>query len=141
MFRRRKAWLAEHAGVVMNKGSEIFTDRVVSDWRGALERDLAHQILSSPKKWGEVWDNYGWEAYASDLAKYSKYPSDEARQRESLFRFYYREGEIFCRDSKQALRYAIGRLGYLEKEGRLFDPQLLLDLEEAIERTKRNCSP
>ena len=34
----------------------------------------------------------------------------------------------------------MGWLGSLEKEGRLFDPQLLLELEEAIERTRRNCS-
>ncbi len=55
--------------------------------------------------------------------------------------FFYREGEIFYRESKQALRYAMGRLGYLESDGRLFDPQLGLDLEVAITRTRRNSSP
>jgi hypothetical protein len=48
---------------------------------------------------------------------------------------------IFYGDSKQALRYAMGRMGYLERDGRALDPQLSLNLETAIGRTKKNSSP
>jgi hypothetical protein len=140
MFRRRKAWLAEHAGVVNEEG---FRNLYGPLWWFLIGEVLLNVIL--PIEYYQVlrngkleWDDYGWEAYVSDLAKYPNYPSDGDRQRESLFRFYYREGEIFYRDSKQALRYAIGRLGYLEREGWIFDPQLILELDGAINRTATN---
>lgn len=143
MFRRRKAWLGDHAGVVNEEG---FRNLYGLRWWFLIGEALLNVIL--PVEYYQVlkdgkleWDDYGWVAYASDLAKYPDYPSDESRQRESLFRFFYREGEVFFRESKQALGYAMGRLGYLERDGRLLDPQMLLDLEAAIERTKRNCSP
>lgn len=132
MFRKRKAWLGEHAGIVNEEG---FRNLYGPRWWFLIGESLLNVILPvdyyQVRKSGKLeWDDYGWRAYASDLAKYPEYPSDEARQRESLFRFYFREGEIFYRDSGQALRYAMGRLGYLEREGRVFDPQLLIDLGE-----------
>jgi hypothetical protein len=143
MFRKRKAWLADHAGVLNEEGFRALYGPL---WWFLIGEALLNVVL--PVEYYQVWENgkrvwddYGWRAYASDLAKYPDYPSDEARQRQSLFRFYYREGELFYRESKQALAYAMGRLGYLEREGRLFDPQLLLDLETAIARTAKNSSP
>jgi hypothetical protein len=143
MFRKRKAWLGEDSGVPNEEGfRNLFGPR----WWFLIGDALMNVILPThyyqALKDGEyVWDDYGWRAYASDLAKYPDYPSDEARRRESLFRWYYHEGMIFYRDTAQALRYAMGRIGYLEKDGRQLDPQLILDLETAIDRTKKNSSP
>ena len=143
MFRKRKAWLAAHAGVTDEQG---FKNLYGPRWWFLIGEALLNVILPVEyyqiRKNGKLeWDDYGWRAYASDLVKYPNCLSDEARERESLFRFYLREGELFYRESKQALRYAIGRLGYLEKDGRRFDPQLLLELETAIARTTKNSSP
>ncbi len=143
MFRKRKAWLADHAGVTSEEG---FRSLYGPRWWFLIGEALLNVILPIDYYQCMVngkleWDDMGWQAYASDLAKYPDYPSDEARERESLFRFYLREGELFFRDSQQALRYAMGRLGYLEKEGRRFDPQLNLHLEAAILRTGTNSSP
>ena len=35
----------------------------------------------------------------------------------------------------------MNRLGFLEREGRQLDPQMFLDLEAAIERTKKTVPP
>ena len=35
----------------------------------------------------------------------------------------------------------MNRIGFLEREGKQLDPQVFLDLEAAIERTKKNSSP
>jgi hypothetical protein len=83
------------------------------------------------------WDDLGRFAYQEDLGRYADLVSDEAGRRQSLFDFYSVEGAVFGFTPGQAARYALKRLGYLERDGRELDPQLFLDLEAAIERTSK----
>lgn len=87
------------------------------------------------------WDELGWFAYQEDLGRFPDLESDDARRRQSLFEFYCEEGRAFGYTPGKAATYAMNRIGFREREATQIDPQIFLDLEAAIERTKRNSSP
>jgi hypothetical protein len=60
-----------------------------------------------------------------------------ARRRQSLFDSFSCEGVVSGYSAGQAARYAMNRIGYLGRDGRQLDPQIILDLEAAIERTQQ----
>jgi hypothetical protein len=139
MMRKRKAWLATNGGL---KGEEGFKALYGPYWWLAIGEALMKLIL--PVEYYQVrnngvreWDDVGWFAYQSDLGRYPDLPSDEARHRQSLFDFYCAEGKALELEPGQTARYAMNRIGYLERDGRELDPQLFLDLETAIERTMK----
>ena len=74
------------------------------------------------------------------LGRYQNFGTEDARRWQSIFEFHYAEGIAFGFDVERAKRYAVNRIRNREREGEL-DPQMLLDLEKAIERTRKNCSP
>jgi hypothetical protein len=138
IMRRRKAWLAATADL---RGVEGFKALYGPRWWFVIGEALMRVILpieSYQVKVGDrhEWDNLGWFAYQADLGRYPDLASDDARRRQSLFDFYSAEGAGFGFSPGQAARYAMNRVGYLERNGRQLDPQIFLDLEAAIERTR-----
>ncbi|HMJ90399.1 MAG TPA: hypothetical protein VK530_11310 [Candidatus Acidoferrum sp.] len=143
IMRRRKQWLAETAQLVDTDG---FRGLYGNQWWFVIGDALMKVILpiqfyQIEKRGKYEWDDLGWFAYQADLGRYPDLISDDARRRRSLFDFYCVEGAAFDMAPGQAARYAMGRIGYLEQNGRQLDPQILLRLETAIEQTARNCSP
>jgi len=96
-----------------------------------------HSVLLIPVSWLESYKTLLERfAYQMDLGRYPDLASDDARRRQSLFDFYSAESAAFGYGPTKAARYAMNRIGYLERNGRQFDSQILLDLETTMERTK-----
>ena len=139
IMRRRKAWLATTAGLADLEGFKaLYGNR----WWLVIGDALLKVIL--PEQYYQVlgdgvyeWDDVGWFSYQEDLGRYADLDSDCARRRQSLFDFFSCEGLVFGYSAGQAARYAMNRVGYLERDGRQLDPQIFLDLEAAIERTQQ----
>jgi hypothetical protein len=143
VMRKRKAWLAATAGLNGVEGCRaLYGPR----WWFVIGEALMKVIL--PIEYYQAqnngiyeWDDLGWFAYQEDLGRYPDLESESARRRQSLFEFYCEEGKVFGYSPGQAATYAMNRLGFLERDGRQLDPQIFLDLETAIERTRKNSSP
>lgn len=142
IFRKRKLWLAR---TVQCDDVAGFKGLYGPFWWSVIGEALMKVILPTEyyqivTRDGYEWDNLGWQAYQEDLARYPDLDSDDARRRQSVIDFHYVEGTVFKFSPEKARRYAIKRL--LSSElGRELDPQMVLDLEQAIERTKKNSSP
>jgi hypothetical protein len=142
IMRKRKAWLAATADL---NDIVAFTGLYGPRWWLMIGDALMKVIM--PVEYYQIqrngsyeWDDIGWFAYQRDLGRYTDLVSDEARRRQSLFDFYCAEGAVFHMSPSQAARYAMNRIGYLERDGREVDPQMIFDLEAAIERTRKNSS-
>jgi hypothetical protein len=139
IMRRRKAWLATTAGLSDLEGFKaLYGNR----WWFVIGEALLKVIL--PVEYYQLlrdgvfqWDDVGWFAYQEDLGRYADLGSDDARRRQSVFDFFLVEGVAFGYSPAQAARYAMNRMGYLERDGRQLDSQIFLDLEAAIERTRK----
>lgn len=143
IMRKRKAWLATTAGL---KDFEGFRNLYGPFWWSVIGEALMNVIMpveyyQVPNKGVYEWDELGWFAYQQDLGKYADLESDDARRRQSLFEFYCEEGKSFGYTPGKAASYAMNRIGFLERGISEIDPQIFLDLEAAIERTKKNSSP
>jgi len=139
IMRKRKAWLAHTAAL---RDAEGFRSLYGPLWWFLIGEALMKVVL--PIEYYQVqkngvyeWDDLGRFAYQEDLGRYADLASDEARHRQSIFDFYSVEGAVFGFSPGKAARYAMNRLGYLERDGRDPDPQVFLDLEAAIERTRK----
>ena len=138
IMRKRKAWLAANGGL---KNEEGFKALYGPYWWLAIGEALMKLIL--PVEYYQLrkngvpeWDDVGWFAYQRDLGRYPDLRSDEARHRQSLFDFYCAEGKALGLEPGRAARYAMNRIGCRTRRRKL-DPQLFLDLEAAIERTRK----
>jgi hypothetical protein len=143
ILRRRKQWLADTHELA---GPEKFQALYGPRWWFVIGDALMKIIL--PIAYYQIhnngvleWDDIGWFAYQQDLGRYADLDSDEARRRQSLFDFYCVEGAAFDMSPGQAARYAMGRIGYLETEGRELDRQSYLALHQHSGRRASNCSP
>jgi hypothetical protein len=88
------------------------------------------------------WDSLGLRAFASDCAAWPGAPSDDLvnQSRFSLFREIGKH--LFGSDSRQAIWFAMNRMGRPEPAPLIqLDPQLILHVESAITRTEKNSSP
>jgi len=139
ILRRRKAWLAATTGFADLEGFKaLYGNR----WWFVIGEALLKVIL--PVEYYQVlrngvyeWDDLGWFSYQEDLGRYADLDPDDARRRQSVFDFFSFEGSVFGYSPGQAARYAMNRIGYLERNGRQLDPQIFLDLEATIKRTKK----
>lgn len=143
IMRKRKQWLAETADI---PGVEGFQSLYGSRWWFVIGESLMKVILPIEyyqigKEGAYEWDDIGRFAYQQDLGRYADLTSDDARRRQSLFDFYSCEGVVFGMGPAQAAQYAMGRIAYLEHEGRQLDPQIMLGLKAATERAAGNSSP
>jgi hypothetical protein len=144
IMRRRKAWLAKIDGLTEEGGFEgLFTNR----WWFVIGEALMKVILPIEcyqirRNGAYEWDDLGWLAYQRDLDGYSDLESVEDRRRQSWFDFFCAEGvQALGYTPAKAAQYAGNRLGNLATNGGEFDPQLILGLQAAIERTKKNINP
>jgi hypothetical protein len=138
ILRKKKEWLAKTACL---KDAEGFSALYGPRWWFVIGEALMKVVL--PIEYYQVkrdnvheWDDLGWFAYQADVGRYPDLASDDARRRQSLFDFYSAEGAAFGYSAGQAARYAMNRIGYLERDGRELDPQIFLDMEGTIERGK-----
>lgn|ERR1035437_995708 len=109
--------------------------------RALTSRLEVNSFSRRPQSRVSGWDDLGWFAYQEDLGRYPDLESEYARRRQSLFEFYCEEGKVFGFTPGRAATYAMNRIGVLKREGRQLNPQVFIDLEATIERTKENSSP
>jgi len=142
IFRKRKLWLSRVSGCDDVAGfNRLYDNR----WWFVIGEALMNVIL--PIEYYQVlgengyqWDELGWSAYQEDLGRYQNFGTEDARRWQSIFDFHYAEGIVFGFGVERAKRYAVNRIRNRER-GWEFDPQMLLDLEKVIKRTKKNSSP
>jgi hypothetical protein len=113
-----------------------------SHWWRFLGPDLMNVIMpveyyQVPKNDGMVFDELGWWHYQSDLQKFGGTEGEEDRITHSRFLLYCAHGMMLFGNRVQATQYAIRRIGYTLKEDVPIDPQVFLDLEATIERTRK----
>ncbi len=141
IFRKRKLWLSKVSGCDDVAGfNRLYDNR----WWFVIGEALMNVIL--PIEYYQVlgengyqWDELGWSAYQEDLGRYQNFGTEDARRWQSIFDFHYAEGIVFGFGVERAKRYAVNRIRNRERGGEV-DPQMLLDLEKAIERTRRTSS-
>jgi hypothetical protein len=141
IWRKRKLWLAS---TVQCDDVAGFNGLYGPRWLAVIREALCKVILPAEyyqmiTREGYEWDDLGRRAYHENLARYPEFDSDDARCRQSVIDFHYAEGIIFGFAEEKAKRYAINRIK--NAEGRKLDPQILLNLGQAIDRTKKNSSP
>jgi hypothetical protein len=139
ILRRRKAWLAADSDC----GNETdFGVMFGTRWWHFLGPALMNVIM--PKKYyqvrcgdGLVFDELGWWHYQTDLQRFAEIESVEDRVTHSRFLLYCAHGMMLFGNRVAAIQYAMRRIGYLPKECPPIDPQVFLDLEAVIERTRK----
>jgi hypothetical protein len=88
------------------------------------------------------WDTLGSDALARDFAAWPGPPSDDLMLRSQFNLFYDIGVHLFGRRSPEALQFAMNRIARREPAGAVpLDPQLILNLEAAVLRSKKNSSP
>jgi hypothetical protein len=140
ILRRRKAWLAADCDCV---SEDQFRAMFGSRWWCVLGPDLMNAIMpieyyQVPKNGGMVFDDLGWWHYQSDLQKFGGIQGEEDRIMHSRFLLYCAHGMMLFGNRMQAMQYAMRRVGYDIPETPVIDPQRWLELEAAIDRTKKS---
>jgi hypothetical protein len=79
--------------------------------------------------------------YQSDLQNFNSSVNEQERVIHSHYELFWAHGMMLFGNTLQATQHAMNRIGYTLEEARLVDPQLWLEFEAAIARTKKNCSP
>jgi hypothetical protein len=139
ILRKRKAWLAADSGL---QSEEEFRRMFGAGWWHFLGHELMNVVMPVEyyqiRRNGElVFDELGWWHYQTDLQRFDGIESEEDRMTHSRFLLYCAHGMMLYGNRVQALRYAMRRIGFEIKEAPPVDPQLFLDLEAAIERTRK----
>jgi hypothetical protein len=139
ILRRRKAWLAADSDCV---SEDEFRAMFGPGWWHFLGPALMNVIM--PKEYYQVrcgdrliFDEVGWWHYQRDLQRFDGIESEQDRVTHSRFLLYCAHGMMLYGNRVQALQYAMRRIGFDVKEAPSVDPQVFLDLEAAIERTKK----
>ena len=125
IMRQRKRWLAVTHEL---RGMEGFQNLYGRRWWFVIGEALLKVILPNPyyqilRNGVLEWDDIGWFAHQEDLGRYPDFGSDEVRRRQSLLDFYETEGKAWGMTPGQAVSYAMGRVAFLERNGRELDSQ------------------
>jgi hypothetical protein len=139
ILRRRKAWLAADSGCA---NETEFRAMFGAGWWHFVGRELMNVIM--PEEYyqvrcgdGLVFDEIGWWHYQTDLQRFAKIEPVEDRTIHSRFLFYSAHGMMLFGNRIQAMQYGMRRIGYNIPEPPAVDPQRWLELEAAIERTRK----
>ena len=111
-------------------------------WWHVLGNELMNVIMPIEyyqiRRNGElVFDELGWWHYQRDLQRLDGIESEQERITHSRFLLYCAHGMMLYGNRGQALQYAMRRIGFEIREAPAVHPQLFLDLEAAIGRTRK----
>src|SRR5204863_530750 len=139
ILRKRKAWLAADSGL---QTEEEFLQMFGVHWWRFLGKELLNVIMPTEyyqiRRNGElVFDELGWWHHQSDLQRLDGIENEQDRITHSRFLLYCAHGMMLYSNRVHALEYAVRRIGFESREVPAVHPQLFLDLEAAIERTRR----
>lgn len=139
ILRKRKAWLAVDSGL---QNEEEFRQMFGMHWWRFLGNELMNVIMPIEyyqiRRNGElVFDELGRWHYENDLQRLDGIESAQARITHSRFLLYCAHGMMLYGNRVRALEYAMRRIGFEIREAPAVDPQLFLDLEAMIERTRK----
>jgi hypothetical protein len=139
ILRKRKAWLAVDSGL---HSEEEFRQMFGTHWWRFLGAELMNVIMPVEyyqiRRNGElVFDEVGSWHYQSDLQRLAGIESEQERITHSRFLLYCAHGMMLFGNRVQSLQYAIGRIGYEPAKTPTVNPQMWLDFEAAIARTRR----
>ncbi len=142
IIRRRKAWLAE---VCACANEDQFRNLFRPGWWSYLGTALMRVIMPEDyykvKVGGElVFDELGLWEYESNLRRLEGISDVQERITHSHYELHWAHGMMLYRDPLQATQHAMHCIGYSRQEAPPIDPQLYLELEAAIARTRRSCS-
>lgn len=88
------------------------------------------------------WDTLGLNAYARDCVGWPGLSDDDARCHSQFTLFRDVGGHLFGPHSREAVQFALNRIALKKpRASTTLDPQLILNLEAAIEHTKKNINP
>jgi hypothetical protein len=79
----------------------------------------------------------GWWNYQNDLQRFDAIESEPDRITHSRFLLYCAHGMMLFGNRVQSLQYAMRRIGYEPAKPPTMNPQMWLDLEAALARTRR----
>jgi len=144
IVQKRKQWLAEALEL---EDSAQLRQVLGPHWWFHFGAALCEVIMPSGfykvgPEHDRCWDTIGLKAYARDCAAWPGLPSTDSMNQSQFGLFRDIGGYLFGPHSREALQFAMNRMARLTPVAPIeLDPQLILTLEAAIERTRRNSSP
>jgi len=144
IVQKRKVWLAE--ALELQGPAELPRILGVHWWfhfgAALCEVIMPVEFYMVGPSGNMVWDDIGLKALARDWAAWPGAPSDDLMHRSQFNLFRDIGVHLFGGDSREALQFAMNRIALPEPTRPTPpDPQLILGLQAAIERIKRNSSP
>ena len=144
IVQKRKQWLAMELEI----GEATELSRVLGkQWWFHFGRALCEVIMPLDfymvgSEGARRWDDLGLKTLARDCAAWPGAPSEDLANQSRFSLFREIGGHLFGADSRQAIHWAMNRMARPEPAPLIeLDPQLILTLKAAIERTKRDSSP
>jgi hypothetical protein len=143
IVQKRKEWLAQE--LELSDGAQL-AQRLGPHWWFHFGAPLCEVIMPigfykiGPKD-DLRWDDIGLNAHIRDCAAWPGLPPDDGMRHSQFTLFRDIGAHLFGTHSREAIQFAINRMALAEPAAPTpLNPQLILNLEAAIERTRRNCS-